>query len=57
MKTELTVEKPGTTSETLNKEFENEARIRVQISADMSKKHIDQAIEAFEKVGKRFKII
>ena len=35
----------------------NEARIRVQISAAMSKKHIDQAIEAFEKVGKRFKII
>tara|TARA_B100000941_G_scaffold163315_1_gene116260 strand:+ start:36 stop:1211 length:1176 start_codon:yes stop_codon:yes gene_type:complete len=35
----------------------NEARIRVQISAAMSKKHIDHAIDAFEKVGKRFKII
>ena len=34
-----------------------EARIRVQISAAMSKKHIDEAIKAFEKVGKRFKII
>lgn len=35
----------------------NEARIRVQISAAMSKKHIDHAIGAFEKVGKKFKII
>ena len=35
----------------------NEARIRVQISAAMSKKHIDDAIGAFEKVGKKFKII
>ena len=35
----------------------NEARIRVQISAAMSKEHIDNAIDAFEKVGKRFKII
>ena len=35
----------------------NEARIRVQISAAMSKKHIDHAISAFEKAGKRFKII
>ena len=35
----------------------NEARIRVQISAAMSKEHIDHAIDAFEKVGKRFKII
>ena len=35
----------------------NEARIRVQISAAMSKEHIDYAIDAFEKVGKRFKII
>ena len=29
----------------------NEARIRVQISAAMSKEHIDHAIDAFEKVG------
>ena len=35
----------------------NEARIRVQISAAMSKRHIDHAIDAFEKVGKKFKII
>ena len=35
----------------------NEARIRVQISAAMSKEHIDHAIDAFEKVGKKFKII
>ena len=35
----------------------NEARIRVQISSAMSKEHIDHAIDAFEKVGKRFKII
>ena len=35
----------------------NEARIRVQISAAMSKKHIDQAIEAFEKVGKELNVI
>ena len=35
----------------------NEARIRVHISAAMSKEHIDHAIDAFEKVGKRFKII
>ena len=35
----------------------NEARIRVQISAAMSKEHIDHANDAFEKVGKRFKII
>ncbi len=35
----------------------NEARIRVQISAAMSINHIDHAINAFKKVGKRFKII
>ena len=35
----------------------NEARIRVQVSAAMTKNHIDQAINAFEKVGKRLSII
>ena len=35
----------------------NEARIRVQISAAMSKKHIDKAIIAFKKAGEEFKII
>ena len=35
----------------------NEARIRVQISAAMSKKHIDKAIIAFKKAGEKFKII
>jgi glycine C-acetyltransferase len=35
----------------------DEARIRVQVSAAMTKNHIDQAINAFEKVGKRLSII
>ena len=35
----------------------NEARIRVQVSAAMTKNHIDKAINAFEKVGKRLSII
>lgn len=34
-----------------------EARIRVQVSAAMTKNHIDQAINAFERVGKRLNII
>lgn len=35
----------------------NEARIRVQISASHTKEHINSAINAFEKVGKRLDII
>lgn len=35
----------------------NEARIRVQISAAHSKEHLDRAIAAFVKVGKKHKII
>lgn len=35
----------------------NEARIRVQISAAHEKEHLDRAIEAFIKVGKKFKVI
>ena len=34
-----------------------EARIRVQISAAHSKKHIDKAIEAFTAIGKELKVI
>ena len=34
-----------------------EARIRVQISAGMEKKHLDQAIAAFTKVGKKLNVI
>ena len=34
-----------------------QARIRVQISAAHEKKHLDQAINAFIKVGKELKII
>jgi glycine C-acetyltransferase len=34
-----------------------EARLRVQISAALSKKNIDDALNAFETVGKRMKII
>ncbi|MDP2906664.1 MAG: glycine C-acetyltransferase [Nanoarchaeota archaeon] len=33
------------------------ARIRVQISAAHNKKQLDQAIDAFEKVGKKYKVI
>ena len=35
----------------------NEARIRVQISAAHEKEHLDQAIAAFIKVGKKLKVI
>ncbi len=34
-----------------------EARIRVQISAAMEKKHLDHAIKAFVKVGRNLNII
>ena len=34
-----------------------EARIRVQVSAVHSKEHLDQAIQAFVKIGKKYKVI
>ena len=34
-----------------------EARIRVQISAGHSREQLDQAIQAFVKVGKKHKVI
>jgi glycine C-acetyltransferase len=34
-----------------------EARIRVQLSAAHSRKHLNQAIQAFIKVGKELKVI
>jgi glycine C-acetyltransferase len=34
-----------------------EARLRAQISASLKKKDIDRALEAFEKVGKKMKVI
>jgi glycine C-acetyltransferase len=34
-----------------------EARLRAQISAALTKKNIDRALEAFEKVGKKMKVI
>lgn len=34
-----------------------EARLRVQISASLSKKNIDQALNAFESVGRKMKIL
>lgn len=34
-----------------------EARIRVQLSAAHEKKHLDQAIEAFTKIGKKYDIL
>ncbi len=34
-----------------------EARLRVQISASLKKKDIDHALEAFEKIGKKMKVI
>ena len=34
-----------------------EARIRVQISAGMEQNHLDQAIAAFTKVGKKLNVI
>ncbi|MEE3302484.1 MAG: aminotransferase class I/II-fold pyridoxal phosphate-dependent enzyme, partial [Candidatus Neomarinimicrobiota bacterium] len=35
----------------------NEARIRVQISAAMTESHLDQAIDAFKKIGAKFNIV
>jgi len=35
----------------------NEARIRVQISAEMNKYHLDKAVKAFVSVGKKIKVI
>ena len=35
----------------------NEARIRVQISANMEKHHLDKAVEAYVSVGQKLKII
>ncbi len=35
----------------------NEDRIRVQISAAHTKKHLDKALDAFYEVGKELKII
>ena len=34
-----------------------EARIRVQLSAGHDKKHIDRALEAFAKIGKKYDIL
>jgi glycine C-acetyltransferase len=34
-----------------------EARLRAQLSAALTKKDIDRALEAFEKVGKKMKLI
>jgi glycine C-acetyltransferase len=34
-----------------------EARLRAQISSSLKKKDIDRALEAFEKVGKKMKVI
>jgi glycine C-acetyltransferase len=36
---------------------QGKARIRVQISAGHSKDHLDKAISAFQKVGKKYKIV
>ncbi|HMQ44270.1 MAG TPA: aminotransferase class I/II-fold pyridoxal phosphate-dependent enzyme, partial [Mariniflexile sp.] len=36
---------------------ENKARIRVQLSAAHTKAHLDRAIEAFTKVGKKLGVI
>ncbi|MEC9437107.1 MAG: glycine C-acetyltransferase [Candidatus Neomarinimicrobiota bacterium] len=35
----------------------NEARIRVQISAAMTESHLDQALDAFNKIGAKFNIV
>ena len=35
----------------------NEARIRVQISAAMTESHLDQALDAFKKIGAKFNIV
>ena len=34
-----------------------EARLRAQVSAALTKKDIDRALDAFEKVGKKMKLI
>ena len=34
-----------------------EARIRVQVSAAHRREHLDQAIQAFVKIGKKYKVI
>ena len=34
-----------------------EARLRAQISASLTKKNLDRALEAFEKVGKKMKLV
>ncbi len=34
-----------------------QARIRVQLSAGHEKEHLDQAVEAFTKVGKKYNVI
>jgi glycine C-acetyltransferase len=34
-----------------------QARIRVQVSAAHTKEHLDRAVEAFTKVGKKYGII
>jgi glycine C-acetyltransferase len=34
-----------------------EARLRAQISAALSRKDIDRALEAFNKVGKKMKLL
>jgi len=34
-----------------------EARIRIQISAAMEKKHLDKAVAAFIKVGRKLKVV
>ena len=33
------------------------ARIRVQLSADHNRKHLDKAISAFIKIGRKYKVI
>jgi len=35
----------------------NEARIRVQISSAMTESHLDQALDAFKKIGAKFNIV
>ena len=36
---------------------EGKARIRVQISASHTKEHLDKALQAFEKVAKKYRVI
>ena len=35
----------------------DQARLRVQISAGMSELHLEEALAAFKKVGKKFKLV